>query len=129
MNRQNRDGRPIFSETTWQKLLDSGRKLAVLGCMESLGKPNLFSRTIDKGILYADMQGTEVVPIWDAPCPYLYFYPKNGTTVSADEKRVILKTEFVRLKEGGCQPRFSFYDIHEPDGLFCDDQDVSDWCD
>lgn len=128
MKRQNKDGRPIYSITTWNRLLDTGKKLEGLGYVENPGKPNLFSRVVDKGYLYADLQGTEIVPNWDSTCPYLYFYPTQGTSISDDEKRTILKSEFLRLKDNGCPARFSFYDVCEPDGLFVGDDEVSNHC-
>ncbi|MGA2663948.1 MAG: hypothetical protein ABSF83_03305 [Nitrososphaerales archaeon] len=96
--------------------------------MERPNKPNLFSRGVQEGVLYADLQGTEVVPIWDAPCPYLYFFAHVDTHVSKDEERRILKAEFKRLSDNDCPARSSFYQVSEPDGLFFGDDEISDQC-
>ena len=122
MKRQNKDGRPIFSNTTWDKMLKSGRLIESQGYAESGAKPNLFFRKIETGVLYADMRGTDIVPIWDDTRPMLYFFPTNPP-MNDDERRSILKPEFARLKVAGCEPRFSFYETSEEGGLFVDDPD------
>ena len=126
MIRQNKDGRPIFSETTWRKLLETGKKLEDLGYVELSHKQNLFSRKVDPGYIYADLRGTDEVPIWDGPVPLLYFFAARGKSVPEEDERTILKDEFKRLKEGGCEPRFSFYATSEPEGLFFSDYEVSE---
>src|SRR5208283_5049859 len=102
MIRENKDGRPILSETTWRKLLDTGKKLEALGYTELSLKQNLFSRKVNHGYIYADLRGTEVVPIWDQPVPLLYFYAGQGKSVSKEEERTALKDEFKRLREADC---------------------------
>ena len=128
MKRQNKDGRPIYSDLAWTKLLNSGKRLQDLGYTELPRKPNLFSRMVKQGILYADLQGTEVVPNWESTCPYLYFFPMRGTSIPEDEERTILKAEFKRLSDNGCPSRSSFYEVCEPDGLFFGDHEVSYFC-
>ena len=125
MIRQNKDGRPIFSETTWRKLVDTGKKLEALGYVESSHKQNLFSMRVDRGYVYADLRGTEEVPIWGDPVPLLYFFATPGSSVPEQEERNILKEEFKRLRDADCRPRFSFYETSEPDGLFFNDGEVS----
>jgi hypothetical protein len=113
MIRQNKDGCPIFSETTWRKLFDTGKKLEALGYVELIHKQNLFSRKVDHGYIYADLRGTEIVPIWDDPVPLLYFFAARGTSVPEEEEGAILKAEFKRLRDADCRPRFSFYATSE----------------
>jgi len=125
MIRQNKDGRPIFSETTWRKLLETGKKLEALGYVELSHKQNLFSRKVDHGYIYADLRGTEIVPIWDDPIPLLYFFARQGESVPEEEERTMLKDEFKRLRDADCRPRFSFYATSEPEGLFFGDNEVS----
>jgi len=125
MIRQNKDGRPIFSETTWRRLLDQGKKLESLGYVELSHKQNLFSRRIDHGFIYADLRGTDILPIWDDPVPLLYFFAAERISVPKEEERTILKDEFKRLRDADCRPRFSFYATSEPEGLFFGDYEVS----
>lgn len=125
MIRQNKDGRPIFSETTWRKLLATGKKLEALGYVELSHKQNLFSRKVDPGYIYADLRGTEIMPIWDDPVPLLYFFAGQGKSVPEEEERTMLKDEFTRLRDADCRPRFSFFATSEPEGLFFGDDEVS----
>ena len=125
MIRQNKDGRPIFSETTWRRLLNTGKKLEALGYAELSHKQNLFSRKVDHGHIYADLRGTEEVPIWNDPVPLLYFFAGQGKAVPEEEERTILKEEFKRLRDADCRPRFSFYATSEPEGLFFCDEETS----
>ncbi len=88
-------------------------------------KQNLFSRKVNHGYIYADLRGTEIVPIWDDPVPLLYFFAGQGESVPEEEERTILKDEFKRLRDADCRPRFSFYATSEPEGLFFGDDEVS----
>lgn len=108
MIRQNRDGKPIYSHKKWQKLQETGEILEQLGYKESYNKPNLFYIQINKGIVFADVRGTEIVPIWDDLRPLVY-KSKNLDFNS-------FMKEVVRLKRSGCDPRGSFYDMYEPEG-------------
>lgn len=125
MIRQNKDGRPILSETTWRRLVDTGKKLEGLGYIELSHKQNLFSRKLDLGYIYADLRGTEEVPIWSDQAPLLYFFAAGGTSVTEEDQRTMLKAEFKRLRDADCRPRFSFYATSEPEGLFFGDDEVS----
>ena len=86
-----------------------------------------FQELPETGSLYVDMGGTNEVPNWESTCPLLYFFRKEGI-VSDDDQRIILKTEFMPLKNSGCPTRFSFMEVSEPEGLFFGDDDVSDFC-
>ena len=88
-------------------------------------KQNLFSRRVDHGYIYADLRGTEIVPVWDDPVPLLYFFAGQGRPVLEEEERTILKDEFKRLRDADCRPRFRFYATSEPEGLFFGDDEVS----
>ena len=106
-------------------MLDTGKKLETLGYVESSQNQNLFSRMVDHGYMYADLRGTDEVPIWDDPVPLLYFFAVKGKTVAEEDERMILKDEFKRLRDAECRPRFSFYATSEPDGLLFGDDEVS----
>ncbi|MFX1470849.1 MAG: hypothetical protein ACFFB8_19590 [Promethearchaeota archaeon] len=108
MIRQNKDGRPIYSDKKWQKLQETGEILEKLGYYEGINKPNLFFKQIDGGIVFADLRGTEIIPIWDDLRPLVY--------KSRNLDFTIFMKEVVRLKRSGCNPRGSFYDMYEPDG-------------
>lgn len=76
MIRQNIDGRPIYSNELWRKLLQIGGKLRELGYVERNNqKPNLFSKHVQgDGYIYADLRGNEWEPIWGCPAINLYYY-------------------------------------------------------
>jgi len=108
MIRQNKDGRPIYNDKKWQTLKETGEILGQLGYSESFNKPNLFYKQINSGIVFADLRGTVIVPIWDDLRPLVY----RSKTVAFD----YFMKEVVRLKRSGCNPRGSFYDMCEPGG-------------
>ena len=49
-----------------------GKKLETLEYMESQNKPNLFYKKINEKVIFADLRGTEVIPIWDDWRPMIY---------------------------------------------------------
>ncbi len=118
MIRQNKDERPIYSDKIWHQIIETGKKLEKLGYKESYNKPNLFYKYIRKssekdelgnkqGIFFADLRGTDIVPIWDEPKPITY---------SKDlpfEKYIV---EFILLIRAGCSPRLTFFQSMEPSG-------------
>ena len=74
MRRQNKDGRPIYSDKIWYQMVENGKKLQKLGYEESTKKPNLFyqiltSNQVNNGIIFVDIRGTDVIPIWEGPDP------------------------------------------------------------
>jgi hypothetical protein len=126
MIRQNKDGRPIYNNKTWYRMLEIGKKLERLGYRESNNKPNLYYKVFDnqnngdRGLVFADMRGTVVIPIWDDSRPLLYY--KNLTFMK-------FLPEFISLERAGCHPRVSFYEECEPGGwLFHLDKTPSGYC-
>lgn len=109
-------GNPIYP-TAFNILLGIGNRLRKLGYKESANKHNLFyNKSRDGNLFFADMRGTEEVPVWESLSPLFYW-----KAVSSKEKwlvRRIIKQEFNRLKDANCNPRLSFYQKHEPDELF-----------
>ena len=72
MKRQNKDGRPIYSNKKWNQICQTGGMLEKLGYMESKKKPNLFYIRKNNGFIFADLRGTLIVPIWDDLRPLVY---------------------------------------------------------
>ena len=57
----------------FNRLCNIGLKLNKLGYKESKRKPNLFYRKFEGGFIFADMRGTEMIPIWESPEPIIDF--------------------------------------------------------
>ena len=113
LRRQNKDGRPIYSDNIWNQMQENGESLKNLGFEESINKPNLFYKCLtvnqDKnGIIFIDLRGTSIIPIWDDPDPIAY---KNEILEFTDFMK-----EVVYLKGSGVPIRFSYYDKCEPEG-------------
>ena len=133
MIRQNKDGRPIYKDSVWYQMIETGQKLRKLGHRDSRTKPNLFYKPIEteikskdnkiiqvKGAIFADMRGTEIVPIWSDPRPLVY---------SSDLPFNIFLPEYIILERSGCSPRVSFYEECEPGGwMFGLDEIPSGYC-
>jgi len=108
VKRQNKDGRPIYSDKKWQQLLETGEILETIGYSESYNKPNLFYKPINGGAVFADLRGTDDVPIWGDLRPLVY---KSEDLAFNDFMKAV-----VRIKRFGCDPRGSFYEMCEPGG-------------
>ena len=113
MNRQNKDGRPIYSDKVWNHMLDNGEILHKLGYKENIKKPNLFYKCLtsnqDKGgYINVDIRGTNVIPIWEDSDPIVYKFDNLAF--------IDFMKEVVNLNRSGVSIRFSFYDKCEPDG-------------
>lgn len=94
-------------------MVENGKKLQKLKYQESINKPNLFYKVLtlnqeNKGIIFVDIRGTDVIPIWEDPDPIVY---KNEYLAFNDFMK-----EVVKIKGLGVSIRFSFYDSCEPDG-------------
>jgi hypothetical protein len=66
-------------------------------------------------MVFADMRGTEIIPIWDEPYPYVY---ASGQLEDAWKRRRAINKALEDLNGVNIPHRFSFYDECEPDGLF-----------
>ena len=113
MNRQNKDGRPIYSDKIWSQIQENGAILQKLGYTESINKPNLFYKQLtfnqdQNGLIFVDLRGTDFIPIWEDPDPIVY---KNDALAFIDFFK-----EVVNLKGSGVPIRFSFFDSCEPEG-------------
>lgn len=108
-------GREIYADT-YNKMLHFGSILLRSNYKESRNKANLFFKKSGQNVIFfADMRGTEIVPLWEDPSPLLYAtFPG---TMPKWERRRLMEQEHASLGIG----RFSFYDGFEPDGLFFGD--------
>jgi len=79
MKPEDKFGRRIYPKT-FLILQKYGNILTELGWKESKNKPNLFYKEFDEIIVFADMRGTEIVPIWEDPCPLIYATSQNLKT-------------------------------------------------
>ena len=109
-------GRQIYPKT-YSKMLTYGRTLKKFGYRESLNKPNLFYRKDeDNGVVFfADMRGTDVVPVYEDPSPMLY--AKFPDVMPTWKRKRIFEQEYGELPI--C--RVSFYEEFEPEGLMFGD--------
>ena len=112
MQRIDKFGRRIFSNNVWSQLRSIGKKLAELGYIESVNKPNLFYIKMDFGFFFADMRGTEIIPIWDAPVPLLY-WSFNYDQPNWKSRRHI-KEELLKLENHGIEWRVSSFVADDP---------------
>lgn len=116
-------GRPIYSRI-FGVLQKYGEKMVALHWSESYNKPNLFYKSFNEIMVFADMRGTEIVPIWDEPYPYIY---DNGKSEEEWKRRRSINKAIAELNSVNIPHRFSFYEDCEPDGLFFgDEQDLAD---
>jgi hypothetical protein len=120
-------GHPIYGRT-WQVLVEFGDRLGKAGYTEHHAKPNLFVRKMEdsrygvNGSYYADLRGTDIVPIWEDADPlfYAFFRPTPHSWLA----RRLWSEEIGRLMSGyGIPTRLSFYNTSEPGGLFFDEGD------
>lgn len=109
----NVDGRPIYP-SIFLKLESIGNRLVKLEWRESYMKPNLFLKSFDDVMVFADMRGTEITPIWEEPYPLIYASPDRPDW----KRRYSLHLATDELGENDIQYRFSWPDQFEPDGLF-----------
>ena len=105
MKREDKFGRRIFSANIWSQMLLTGKKLVELGYIESVNKPNLFYSKKDYGLFFADMRGTEIVPIWDDPIPLFYWNFDYGQPNWKCRRHI--KEELLRLGNNGVKVRLT----------------------
>jgi len=106
-------GRTLYP-SAYRKLTKIGSQLEELDWKESKNKPNLFYKDFNGSIIFADMRGTDEVPIWESPFPLMYalnegpeWKRRNGLVKAIEE-----------LTNVEVETRLSFYDSMEIDGLF-----------
>jgi hypothetical protein len=112
LKRQDKFGRKIFSDSIWLQMQTSGNRLLTLGYKESFRKPNLFYLEKEFGFFFANMQGTEIVPIWDDPSPLFHWQFKQG--IPNWKCRRLVKEEIQRLRNSNVNCRLSFMIENDP---------------
>jgi hypothetical protein len=100
----------IIFPSKFRKLKEYEKVLLAMGYHESKNKPNLFSKKSSQGCFFADMRGTEEVPIWVDTRPLFYwnFEPERPRW----ERRRLIKKELKNLFNSCCLCRLSFYAPH-----------------
>jgi hypothetical protein len=100
-------GKKIYG-ITWKKLCENGIRLKDAGYYEC--KDKLFVREESGFKLYADMRGTDEVPIWHDTRPLFYVFP----TDDVEKRNAVMAKEIERLQQIGIEVRLSFYEKMEP---------------
>jgi hypothetical protein len=87
-------------------LQKQGELLMKIGYKESKNKPNLFYKSAPKGVFFADMRGTEEVPIWKDTSPL--FYWKFKAEIPMWKRRRLVNEELTNLDTKKIPIRFSY---------------------
>jgi hypothetical protein len=106
-------GRKIYPNC-YDVLLRIGETLTRLGWRESKKSANLFYKELAGCIVFADMRGTEIVPIWEDPRPMIYVSNDEKEQWKRRRSNIITKKE---LDKAEVPYRHSFYDLCEEGGL------------
>lgn len=103
---QDKFGRRIYP-SVFKVLCEIRDNLTKIGYIEAIRKPNLFYKKTEEGIFFADMRSTNEIPIWDDPCPMVWFnFDKNILLWKSNR---IKNEELKKFKENDIPYRFSFY--------------------
>ncbi|OLS29421.1 MAG: hypothetical protein HeimC2_00510 [Candidatus Heimdallarchaeota archaeon LC_2] len=116
MKAEDKYGRPIY-KYIFSTLEKFGKSLINLNYKESKQKPNLFYRVLPNGgVIFADMRGTEIVPIWEDPRPMIYWkLDELRGIVDAKTAQVLIQNEFLRYKKFNIKFRLSYeFTMHPP---------------
>lgn len=97
-------GNPIYPKV-FRKLLAIGKVLEENNWGESIKKPNLFYKKFEDVCVFADMRSTDVIPIWEDPCPMLY----SSKTDKPWKARKALRKASEQLENSCVEYRYSFY--------------------
>lgn len=104
-------GRKIFPHV-FRKITGIGNALVRLGYIEARSKPNLFRRDAKTVTFFADMRGTEIVPIWSDPRP-LFYWNWNMHVADLSARQNATYIEVKRLEMEGVEIRLSFELHHD----------------
>ncbi len=108
-------GRQIFPNC-YIKLVRIGKILEGMGWRESKKTPNLFYKEFADLMVFADMRGTEIVPIWEDSCPMIYVH--QGEQWMRRRSNKLAQNE---LDQAKIPYRYSYYDECEEGGLIFGD--------
>jgi len=67
-----RFGRQVFPKLRTRIMTYAG-VLARLGFRQARAKPHVFYWKVREGTIFADLGGTDVIPIWEDPSVYIYW--------------------------------------------------------
>ena len=99
-----------------------GAALERIGFKQSNEKPYLFRMPGSVGVVFADLGGTEVIPIWEDDSAYIH-----GKLECPDwRKRQIIKKVREHCHQADVPTRLSFYEENDPEGLFFAEYDKPD---
>jgi hypothetical protein len=119
MKPEDKFGNPIYPHI-FAVLQRYGSYLESSGWRESKNKPNLFWKSFNGISVFADMRGTDIVKIWEDPCPMIYAHSEEHEDW---KKRRVIRYATEECDALGVPYRFSFYEDCEPDGLMFGDDD------
>ena len=106
--RQDKFGTFLRMDTS-QQVNENARRLARIGFTQSHSRPTLFSVKVEEWSIYADLDSTEVMRIWDVGCaPGLYAFPAEPRPPKCRE--CVLETVRTILEENGIEIRRYFMD-------------------
>jgi len=90
-------GQPIYQKI-YSILKEQEKVLLECGYHESSKKPNLFLRTCRIVTFFADMRGTEIIPIWKDPSPMFYWnWRKENLEIETRSRAILI--EWSRLSK------------------------------
>ncbi len=109
MIQQDKFGNQIYY-SKFKILIETAKKLQELNYKESFKKQNLFFKKTGEGCMFADMRGTDEVPIWEDTDP-LFYWLFNEDIPYWKQRRLIEEEIKIFIKRK-CPFRVSF-DVHD----------------
>lgn len=105
-------GRPIYPRT-FEEMKRNAEVLVRLGYKEARRKPNLFffkNKTVG-AVFYADMRGTEEIPIWRDTKPQFSVKWEFEKDYSDYDNIQIIQEHLFALKQAGCNCRVKYWGL------------------
>ena len=94
---------------TRRRVNENARRLAMIGFGQQPKRPTLFRVKVDGWTVYADLDSTEVMKIWEVDCaPGLYAFPEHAKPPKCRE--CVLEMVNAILEENGIETRRYFMD-------------------
>jgi len=89
-----------INRDTFGAMVEYGNTLTNIGFVESPNKPNLFYKKRDCLIIFADMRGSKLTPIWR--CPYPIIYWRSEIAIPLWLQRRMVLDELLKFEELNC---------------------------
>jgi len=105
---------PQYYPKTRAKLKRQSEGLLRAGARQAITKPWLFIFETHKGVIFADLHGTDEVPIWEDESALIYWQ----LTGPEWQQRAAVRAVRRVCQNVGVKTRLSFYEMSEPDELF-----------